>query len=99
MTPVNQQAQVQGSPRLLFTRGLPGGPMKVVMPSGESLAGYSSVSRRRAARPDGVNHPANFHAGTRMARALRWCARATLVAGHGPGECRGQDGAVYRLDL
>ncbi len=98
MVPLNQQAQAVGSPRLVFARGLPGGPLKVTMPDGEGLTGFYRIDEVPVASTASDPGGGNFHATLRGPRTTLVCT-ASLVAGHGPGECRGQDGAAYRLQL
>ena len=96
LVPANRQAQAVGSPRLYFFRGIPGGPMKVVMPNGETLPGSFSIDETAAAAvPDG---PGNF-AATARGPATRLVCHGMMVAGHGTATCLAQDGASYRVML
>lgn len=108
MVPLNEQAKADGSPRLAFVSGVPGGPLRVTMPSGEKLAGFYSISETQfspapsvtggGTTAPGADEGGNFHANAHGPVTKLVC-RANLVAGHGDGTCRGQDGALYKLPL
>ena len=88
MVPLNPQAQAAGAPVLHYASGLPFGVAKVTMPDGETLPGDFTVD-------EATGH---FHARANGPQTRLVCDGA-LRAGHGPVECRSQDGAVYRLPL
>ncbi len=90
MVPANPQAQAAGgNPRLYFSRGLPFGVAKIVMPDGETLPGEFRVDESAGE---------NFHAFGNGPRTRLVCV-GTMAAGHGSADCRSQNGAVYRLTL
>ncbi len=96
LVPVNPQAQAVGSPRLHFIRGIPGAPMKVTMPDGETLPGSFSIDESPAAAAPGG--PGNFAASARGPRTQLAC-HGNLVAGHGTADCQDQNGATYKLQI
>ncbi len=93
----NPRAQAAGgSARMIFTRGMPGGPMKIVMASGETLPGSFSIDETAASMAPGG--PGNFAATARGPTTQLVC-HGRMVAGHGSADCVGQDGATYRMAL
>ena len=91
LVPGNAQAQAAGAGQMTFARGMPGGPMKIVLGNGEVLPGSFSIGE--AADPGG-----NFTATARNGRVSLTC-RGMISAGHGTAECRGSDGSVFQMQL
>ena len=106
--PMNEQAQALGVPRLEFRRGLPHGPVKVTMPSGEVLVGSFQVAVEGAfataygtggsATAFGVSGGGNFFAAASGPKTTLIC-RGNVSFGRGGGECRTQDGAQYQVQI
>ncbi len=93
LVPVSATTQ-GGNARMDYFAGLPRGPLSVKMPDGEVLPGSFQVSQGELPA-DGSG---NFHATAQGPRTSLVC-HANLVSGHGPGECRAQDGTTYRVQF
>lgn len=108
MFPMNEQAQAMGTPHVEFRRGLPHGPVTVTMPTGEVLTGSFQVAigggtvtafgAGGSATAVGVSAGGNFFAAASGPKTSLVC-RGNVSFGHGGGECRTQNGALYQIQL
>ncbi len=108
MFPINNQAQKLGVPRVEFRRGLPQGPVHVVMPDGEELNGSFRVAvgggvvtafgSGGTATGLATSGGGNFFAAARGPKTTLTCV-GNVSFGHGGGICRTQDGAEYQVQM
>lgn len=106
LVPANPQAAAIGSPKLRYVPGLPAAPMNITMPDGSVLPGDVVIDETSAAPVVAQGGPAeyfglaggNFRVTAHNAQTAIAC-RALLVAGHGSGLCRDQNGSLYDIAI